>query len=793
MGAKGRFTPTPCLERSLPDWFFNFLQKDWHVMKILSLRLILALIIGVTFVSLASSWYEVRTTKDALRRDLESKAETLGQSLAASAESPLEAGDIGRLERMVQRSSNRDHLLGIGIYGRDGTTLAATPDLGPLLSAAPKLMTDALVGNRSESEFVRVHLKRTHMLVTPIRTADNKVIGEIVVVHDATYIRTEIVRIWSRVFLRVALQVLVIAVITFLVLRWSLAGPIAHVAQWIKALRTGRHAIQPSAQDLGPLLPFANEVAPMAESMRQARAAAEAEARLRNINESLWTAQRLADHVRQKLGGNNLFLVSNREPYTHTRQDKKIVVKVPASGLVTAIEPILRACHGTWVAHGSGNADAETVDAHGRLQVPPDDPRYTLRRIWLSTEEENGYYNGFANEGLWPLCHIAHTRPTFRMSDWEHYNRVNKKFVDALVEEIGGEEHPVVLIQDYHFALLPRMLKERLPNARVAIFWHIPWPNAESFSICPWQRELLDGLLGADLIGFHTQAHCNNFLETVDHELEAKVDWEHFAIERNQHRSSVLPFPISVDLVEDRFDAESEINAEEERSALLQELGIEATFLGVGVDRVDYTKGILERFLAIESLLERYPKYQGKFTFIQIGAPSRTRIKRYAEFQAEVRGEAERINARFRRGKWKPIIFQNREHTHEEVQRYYRAAHLCMVTSLHDGMNLVAKEYVAARQDGRGVLILSRFTGAARELYDAIIVNPYDVESTAEAIAQALEMNVSEMVDRMSRMRKSVRERNIYWWAGSLIGELCELRLKQKRTKLSVIRAQAER
>ncbi|WP_263365252.1 trehalose-6-phosphate synthase [Edaphobacter bradus] len=764
-------------------------------MKILSLRLIIALIVGVTLVSLASSWYEVRTTKDALRRELESKAETLGQSLATGAEAPLQAGDTARLELMIQRSTNHDHVLGIGIYGRDGIPLVVTPGLGSLISGAPKLMSDALHGNRTVSEFVRSHLKRTHMLVAPIRTADNKVIGEVIVVQDATYIRTEIIRAWSRFFLRIAIQVLVIASITLLVLRWSLTGPIARISLWMKALRTGRHAVQPTAQDLNLLSPFANELAPLAESMQQARAAAEAEARLRNINESLWTAQRLADHVRNRLNGSNLFVVSNREPYRHIRQDKKVKVTVPASGLVTAIEPILRACHGTWVAHGSGNADADTVDIHDRLQVPPDDPRYTLRRVWLSSEEEDGYYNGFANEGLWPLCHIAHTRPTFRTSDWEYYNTVNQKFADAVVEEIAGEEHPVVLIQDYHFALLPRLLKDRLPHARVAIFWHIPWPNAESFSICPWQRELLDGLLGADLIGFHTQAHCNNFLNTVDNVLESKVDWEHFSIERNQHRSSVLPFPISVEFVEDRSEAQTGMNAEEERSALLLELGIEATYLGVGVDRVDYTKGILERFQAVESLLERYPKYQGKFTFIQIGAPTRSRIKRYADFQAEVRAEAERINDRFKRGKWKAIVFKNREHTHEEVQRYYRAAHLCMVTSLHDGMNLVAKEYVAARQDERGVLILSRFTGAARELHDAIIVNPYDIESTAEAIAQALEMNVSEMVDRMRRMRRSVRERNIYWWAGSLIRELCELRLKQKGyTNISVIRkAQVER
>jgi len=755
-------------------------------MKILSLRLIVALIIGVTFVSLASSWYEVRTTRDGLRGELESKAESLGQSLAAETDSTLQAGDTARLEQMVQRYPLRDHLLAMGIYDRDGEPLVLTPGLAPLVSGAPKLLSGALRDNRAESAFTRVRLKQTHVQVTPIRDSDGNAIGEIVIVHDVTYIETEIIRIWGRFFLHMALQMLVIAVITLLVLRWSFALPIARMAQWMKALRTGRHAVQPRPEDLNLLLPFANEVAPMAESMRMARAEAEAEARLRNTNESLWTAQRLADHVRKKLDGSNLFVVSNREPYTHTRRDKKISVTVPASGLVTAIEPILRTCHGTWVASGSGNADKETVDAHDRLQVPPDDPRYTLRRIWLSTEEEDGYYNGFANEGLWPLCHIAHTRPIFRMSDWEYYNKVNKRFADALVEEIGHEEHPVVLVQDYHFALLPRMLKERLPHARVAIFWHIPWPNAESFSICPWQRELLDGLLGADLIGFHTQAHCNNFLNTVDHVLEAKVDWEQFSIERNQHRSSVLPFPISVELIDERSDVHA-INADEERSQLLQELGIEATFLGVGVDRVDYTKGILERFAAVESFLERYPKYQGKFTFIQIGAPSRTRIKRYADFQSEVKAEAERINARFRQGKWKPIVFRNQEHTHQEVQRYYRAAHLCMVTSLHDGMNLVSKEYVAARQDERGVLILSRFTGASRELHDAIIVNPYDVESTAEAIAQALEMNVSEMADRMRRLRRSVRERNIYWWAARLIGELCDLRFKQKRANVSII------
>lgn len=747
-------------------------------MRILSLRLIIALILGVTLVSLVSSWSDVQDDKEALRRDLQYKAETFGESLASNAELYLASGDTPRLEQLVRRFSNRDHLLGIGIYDRDSSRLVMTRELGSLLPGAPQALTSALSHDRPETGFTRLHFRRVYLLAAPLHAADKKIIGGIVIVYETGYIRTEIFRVWGRIFIRIAGQVLVIVAITLLIVRWSLVGPVARAAQWMKTLRTGRQAVQPPSKDLDFLLPLAREMAPLAESMRRARTAAEVEARLRNTNESLWTAQRLAEHVRNKLDGSNLFVVSNREPYIHNWQGNAITVTVPASGLVTAIEPILCACNGTWVAQGSGSADAETVDSNNRLQVPPDDPKYTLRRVWLSAAEEEGYYYGFANEGLWPLCHMAHTRPTFRASDWEYYNTVNERFADALVEEMAGEQNPVVLIQDYHFALLPRMIKDRMPHARVAIFWHIPWPNPEAFSICPWQRELLDGLLGADLIGFHVQAHCNNFLSTVDRVLEARVDWEHFSVKRNNHWSSVLPFPISVELTEET-SLPSERNAEEERSAIISELGIEATFLGVGVDRVDYTKGIIERFQAVESFLERHPRYQGRFTFIQIGAPTRSTIPRYAEFQREVEFEANRINDRFKRGKWRPIVFLNRQHSHKEVRRYYRAAHLCMVTSLHDGMNLVAKEYVASRDDERGALILSRFTGAARELRDAIIINPYDIQATGEAIARILDMDTSEIVDRMRRMRKTVKEHNIYWWAGSLIGELCDLRLQR--------------
>ncbi|MGA2101113.1 MAG: trehalose-6-phosphate synthase, partial [Candidatus Sulfotelmatobacter sp.] len=383
--------------------------------------------------------------------------------------------------------------------------------------------------------------------------------------------------------------------------------------------------------------------------------------------------------------------------------------------------------------------------------------------------------------GLWPLCHIAHTRPLFRPSDWQHYQEVNRKFADALLEEMENVAHPVVLVQDYHFALLPRMIKQSRPDARVAIFWHIPWPNPEAFGICPWRRELVDGLLGADLIGFHIQAHCTNFLQTVDRTVESRIDWNQFSVQRHDHRTALRPFPISVESVDIPTEVPRE-SAYEERGTLLKVLGVEAALMGVGVDRVDYTKGILERFLAVERFLEKYPRYQGVFTFVQIGAPSRTHIKRYHDLQAEVEAEADRINWKFQSGQWKPIVLLNRQHSHKEVEAYYRAADLCLVTSLHDGMNLVAKEFVATRHDERGVLILSCFTGAARELCDALQVNPYDIDQTAEAIRAALEMQPEEKQQRMQRMRRTVREHNVYRWAGSLIGELCDVRLDLAET-----------
>src|SRR5580693_8262422 len=745
-------------------------------MRLLSARLIISLIVGVMLVSLCSSGYEVWIGKRSLRRDMQRRAEVLAESLARTVERDIEKGGSQTLRKTVQRFANRENLMGMAVYDPQGHAIAITTDLAAKMGDAPPVVLETLKENHAADAFQRLADQPVHIAVIPLYSPD-RFLGALAVVHDASYIRAQSLHVWRETFLSGLAQVILIALITLLIVRWSIEGPIARTAHWMKALRTGR---MPSTRigvpDVELFRPLAREVATFAESLNTARTAAEREARLRVEGQSQWTAERLTADLRTRLGTSRLFVVSNREPYIHMRSGKSIQVSVPSSGLVTALEPVLCACDGTWLAHGSGTADRETVDRHNRLAVPPDDPRYTLRRIWLTKEEEEGYYYGFANEGLWPLCHIAHTRPIFRASDWKQYQSVNRKFADALLEEMKDTEKPVVLVQDYHFALLPRMIKQKRPDARVAIFWHIPWPNPEAFGICPWQRELIEGMLGADLVGFHIQAHCTNFLQTVDRIMESRIDWEHLSVQRLDHRTTVRPFPISVEFADVPANPMRE-SAYEERAALLKVLGVEAALMGIGVDRLDYTKGVLERFLAVERFLEKYPRYQGAFTFVQIGAPTRTHIKRYHDLQAEAEAEADRINWRFQTNQWKPIVLLVRQHSHKEILPYYRAADLCLVTSLHDGMNLVAKEFVAARADERGVLILSCFTGAARELRDALQINPYDIDQTAEAIRAALEMSPEEKQMRMQRMRKLVRENNVYRWAGGLIGELCEVRL----------------
>ncbi len=740
----------------------------------LSLRLIASLVVGISLITFFVARNQVRAEKKGLRADLARRGEILTESLQETVEPVLQRGSENQLHRIVERFGDREHLAGVAIYDPNGKLLAASDRLGHNADVPPKVFDEARAGDTGAGGFTDFPKLPVYAYAMPLHRAAGGLAGVLVTFHDARYIEAQSVEIWRSAIWHVVAQLLLIVLITFLVVRFSITGPIDKLSQWMKDLRTGKQPGPfPESSPADFLQPLSSEAASLGQSLAEARMAAKQEARLRAAGDTRWTAERLRVGLRKKLRGNSLFVVSNREPYLHVHGAKGIEVQVPASGLVTALEPILNACDGTWIAHGSADADRETVDERDRLRVPPDHAHYTLRRVWLTKEEEEGYYFGFANEGIWPLCHIAHTRPSFRTSDWEYYQHVNQKFAQAVLQEIESAEEPFVLIQDYHFALLPRLIKSARPDARVAIFWHIPWPNPEAFAICPWQKELLDGLLGADLVSFHIQAHCNNFLETVDQAIECRIDWERFAVNRNNHFTIVRPHPISVALPESQDLFPNELT----RAAILETTGPDTIFLGLGVDRVDYTKGLLERFRGIERFLDKYPQYASRFTFVEFGAPSRTHIKRYQDLFNEVAAEAERINARFQNDKWKPIIFHNRHHTHEEIDPFYRAADLCLVTSLHDGMNLVAKEYVATREDEDGVLILSQFTGAARELRDALLVNPYDIEQLAESIRRALEMPPEERHSRMQRMRAIVKEHNVYRWAADLILELAEIRL----------------
>ena len=735
----------------------------------LTQRLVLSLVAAAAVVAAGSSWYQTRSQRERLVFELAQRGVLLAEGLNEAASGPLAAHDAAALTRFVDKFGRRERLLGLVFFDESQRPLAATAGVG-----MPPAASAALAELLSSGEPASGWQEGVHWTAVPVRS-EGVIHGGVVVLHDSSFITARLAETWRHNFLRLLIHALVIAGVSLWLIRWNVTAPMAQMADWLKAVRRGDEMPPPSTAAAALFAPLAKEVSRLGETLAAAKSAAEEEARLRVSGESLWTPQRLKEHVRAVLDGRPIFVVANREPYMHVRKGRKVEALTPASGLVTGIEPILLACDGTWVAHGAGDADRETVDANDRLRVPPEAPQYTLRRVWLSKEEEEGYYYGFSNEGLWPLCHIAHTRPTFKAEDWEHYKAVNEKFAKAVLEELEGTEDPCVLIQDYHYALLPRLIKEARPDARVGLFWHIPWPNPEAFGICPWQKEILDGMLGADVLGFHIQYHCNNFLETVDRALESRIEWESYAVHRKGHSTLVRPFPISVAVPE-----AGSLGPAPDREAILKDLGVKAEFLAVGVDRVDYTKGIIERFRAVERFLEKMPDFRGRFTLVQLAAPSRTHIKTYNDLNVALETEAERINWRFATKEWKPIVLQRRHHNRAEILPYYRTADLCLVTSLHDGMNLVAKEYVAVREEDDGALILSRFTGAARDLRDALVVNPYDVEQTADAIGHALTMPAEERARRMASMRLAVRERNVYFWAGRLIESLAKARMPHR-------------
>jgi trehalose-6-phosphate synthase len=597
-------------------------------------------------------------------------------------------------------------------------------------------------------------------------------LGRLLLIHDMSFIQQRSSDTKWYVFYLFAGLTAVISLVTVLVAHFSWKGWVAGV----RALLKGERLLTPLTQEQ-----HAPELQPLAKDLRSLVQALESDRRMRDESQISWTPASLKTILHEQLAGDQVLIVSNRQPYAHYWKDGNVVVQVPASGLVSALEPVMRACSGIWVAHGNGPADRDVVDKRDHVAVPPSHPSYEIRRVWLTGEEEAGYYYGFANEGLWPLCHIAHVRPTFRSSDWKHYVAINERFSQAVYEE-ATTDNPVVLVQDYHFALLPKLIRDKLPTATIIMFWHIPWPNAESFGICPWREEILEGLLGSSILGFHTRVHCNNFIDSVDRLLEARIDRNSSTVSYGGKMTAVNPYPISIEWPLQWLHGQRSVP--ECRTTLREAYGMTPDRLvGLGVERLDYTKGILERFMAVERLLELQPEWIGKFTFVQIAAPSRSMIEQYHHFTAQVSTLAEQINKRFGRDGYEPICLRIQHHEPAQVHECYRGADLCVVSSLHDGMNLVAKEFVGARDDEQGVLILSQFTGAARELTEAVVINPYDIDQFAAALHLGLTMPKVEQRARMQSMRGLIQEFNVYRWAGRMLIDAARMRQKERVMK----------
>lgn len=492
----------------------------------------------------------------------------------------------------------------------------------------------------------------------------------------------------------------------------------------------------------------------------------------------MWTKGDLQDLIKEKMGDYKFIVVSNRQPYAHFFKKGKVEYKRGVGGVVTALDPIMQACNGTWVANGNEEADHAVTDKAGKVRVPPDNPTYTLKRVKLTKEEESGYYYGFSNEALWPLCHMAFQRPVFRKRDWELYSKVNKKFADAVLEEVGDDK-AFIFIQDFHLTLLPKFLRDAAGSRLIiAHFWHIPWPNYETFRICPQKHEILEAMLANDLMGFHIRYHCDNFLDTIDREMESKIDRERFSVTRGDHETLIRPYPISVD-----FEGIDSLSSSPEQLGVMEHLKEEHDLYDkkilLGVDRIDYTKGIPERLMAIDRFLDKYPEFKEKFVFLQVGQMTRIHIDEYKKLNDRINALVADINWKHFSNGWEPIIFMRTHSTLREILALYRLSDICIVSSLHDGMNLVAKEFIAAKTDDSGVLLLSQFTGAARELDGAILINPYDIEQFSDGIFEAFSISEDERTKRMERMRQVVRDGNIYKWAGQILSELVKFEFKE--------------
>jgi trehalose-6-phosphate synthase len=696
-------------------------------------------------------------------RDLEIRSELIGRMVEAPLVDLLKADSKVKLLNYFHRIIQDERFFAIGFCDRDGKLAYKTLTFPESIPCdGPRTI------ETGQTALLRLDQGAVHVAAVGIEE-NGRALGRLMLVHDMSWVERRSSDTKWYLFYLFAIIGVVISLVTVLVAHLSWRGWVAGVRAMLRG--EGLAALIGNRQSSADLNPVAKDLRALIHDL-------EADKRMRDESQMSWTPATLKEILHDHLAGDEVLIASNREPYIHNRNGEDIEVQVPASGVVTALEPIMRACSGVWIAHGSGNADREVVDAHDHVRVPPDNPAYDIRRIWMSPEEENGYYYGFANEGLWPLCHLAHVRPVFRFSDWDQFKKINERFAMAIVEE-AKSDNPVVLVQDYHLALVPKLVRDHLPHATIVTFWHIPWGDPERYAICPWYREILEGLLGSSIIGFHTRFHCRNFLNTVDRSLETRIDWDSSMISYQGKLTAVKHYPISIawpNLEESQrlFDSGRPIDIRTINGIS------DAHRVGVGVERLDYTKGILERFLAVERLLELQPEWIGTFSFIQIAAPSRSKIDEYQRLSQQVTTSAGRINTRFGREGYQPIYLRIEHHDPQEVAAYYRAADFCIVSSLHDGMNLVAKEFVAAREDEQGVLILSQFTGAATELPEALIINPYNIDQCAAALHMALTMPLTEQRARMRSMRGIVQEFNVYRWAGRMLMDAARMRQRAR-------------
>jgi trehalose 6-phosphate synthase len=731
----------------------------------LSLRFVLPLLLALGLLGYAVVPLMDRLILGWFERDLDIRATLVANTARERVNELVARHDRAQLLEYLTRLTEDERVFAAGFCPADSMAPVATSSM-PEQLRCDQLETAAGAPPRMLSS-------PSGPLLVSVRTltVDGAPLGRLVLVHDLSFVMRRSAETRKYIFYLFVGLAFTIALITVIIAQLSWRGWV----NGLQALLRGEGLWRPSGvPDPPELRPIARDVRALIQELETVR-------RARDEDQVDWAPDTLRAVLHDDLRGQEVIVVSNREPYIHVRENGAIRVSRPASGLVTALEPVMRACSGTWIAHGGGSGDRETVDRHDRLDVPPppEAPAYRLRRVWLTEQEEAGYYYGFANEGLWPLCHIAHVRPVFRTADWEQYAKVNRAFAEAVRQETRSGD-PIVLVHDYHLALLPRMIREAMPAATIIAFWHIPWPNPEAFAICPWREALLDGLLGSSILGFHTQFHCNNFVDTVERLIEARVDRELFSVTYKGAVTSVKRYPISVEWPSSVAAAVAPV--EHCRIEVRRRHGLpEGQALGIGVDRLDYTKGIEERLRAVERLFELRPEWIGRFTFIQIGAPTRSRIEQYQQYDMRVRALADRLNERFAApNRPPPVVLCIQHHQPTQVYEYYRAADVCMVTSLHDGMNLVAKEFVSARDDERGVLILSQFTGASRELPEALIVNPYDTDECATALHVALTMPTADQRARMRLMRGLVREFNVYRWAGRMLLDAARMRRRDR-------------